>query len=295
MVLWALSGFIFWKVLQRVLSPLKKLQHAINCFKEKSPMPKLEIGGLDELSQLSRDYLEIIHACEDTLARQRVLETMRRDFIANVSHELKTPLTTIAGFIETLESGALEDAQHNRRFLGIISTNVKRLTLLVQDILNLAKIENEISPRETVNLVDLVRTMLQEHFSAHLTRITFSPSQKPITVLANLREIYSACLNYVDNAIKYAPYGPIDISLTKDAGSIYYRVKDGGPGISPNELSRIFERFYRPDKNRSRETGGTGLGLSIVKNVVEKHGGAVGVESVEGQGTLFYFRLPLQS
>ncbi|MEK6557945.1 MAG: ATP-binding protein, partial [Candidatus Margulisiibacteriota bacterium] len=229
------------------------------------------------------------------LARQRVLETMRRDFIANVSHELKTPLTTIAGFIETLESGALEDAQHNRRFLGIISTNVKRLTLLVQDILNLAKIENEISPRETVNLVDLVRTMLQEHFSAHLTRITFSPSQKPITVLANLREIYSACLNYVDNAIKYAPYGPIDISLTKDAGSIYYRVKDGGPGISPNELSRIFERFYRPDKNRSRETGGTGLGLSIVKNVVEKHGGAVGVESVEGQGTLFYFRLPLQS
>jgi two-component system, OmpR family, phosphate regulon sensor histidine kinase PhoR len=229
----------------------------------------------------------------------RRLERVRQDFVANVSHELKTPLTAIQGFAETLLAGALDDPENNRRFLEIIREHATRLGRLTDDLLKLARIEAgkmevQFSP---VNIADLVETCAettllkaaQKQIALHID----IPATMP-AVRGDGGLLHEVLQNLLDNAVQYTPAGgKIDVSASLRDGSALITVADTGIGIPAVDQERIFERFYRVDAARSREVGGTGLGLSIAKHIVEAHGGRIWVESEVGLGSRFTFLVPL--
>ena len=234
----------------------------------------------------------------------RRLEQVRKDFVANVSHELRTPLTTIKGYIEALQDGGVDDREQRARFLETLRKQTDRLNLLITDLLLLAKIESGQVPlkQEPVALaglidrtVGLLRPLIDQKQHRVVVKI---PAELP-PIRGDEERLGQVFSNLLDNAIKYTPeQGTITISaeLGKAAPPptmIEVSVVDTGIGIPLQDLPRIFERFYRVDKARSRELGGTGLGLSIVKHLVEGHGGAVIVESLPSRGTKFLVRLPM--
>jgi two-component system, OmpR family, phosphate regulon sensor histidine kinase PhoR len=227
----------------------------------------------------------------------RKLETIRRDFVANVSHELKTPLTSIKGFVETLLEGALEDKHNARQFLEIIRDHTNRLNSLINDLLELSHIESrEIELEiEQVQLKDLVDKIVSG-FATQLKKrslVFYNELPAGLIVRADNEKIEQVFTNLIDNAIKFnKENGFVRVSSKPHDGQVKIVVEDSGAGIPSKDLPRIFERFYRVDKARSRELGGTGLGLSIVKHIVELHSGKAGVESTEGIGSTFWFTLP---
>jgi two-component system, OmpR family, phosphate regulon sensor histidine kinase PhoR len=229
----------------------------------------------------------------------RHLERVRQDFVANVSHEFKTPLTAIQGFAETLLAGALEDPQHNRRFLEIIRDHAARLAALTNDLLKLARIEAgkleiDLGP---VNLLEVIErcaetTLLkasQKQIALEIDVPSILPAVRGDASL--LREVLQ---NLLDNAVQYTPAGGrITVSATPGAREVVVSVEDTGVGIPLVDQERIFERFYRVDAARSRQAGGTGLGLSIAKHIVEVHGGHLHVDSEVGRGSKFSFSVSL--
>ena len=227
----------------------------------------------------------------------RRLETVRRDFVANVSHELKTPLTSIKGFIETLLEGALEDKENNRNFLKIIQSHADRLDALVNDLLSLSHLE---SKEIRVDKTDFdLNAQVEEVLRGFKSQLKAKGIEVEYAVLKNLKvsadkdRIHQVLVNLIDNAIKFnKEKGSIKLYAESVNGNLKVIVEDSGMGIPSKDIPRIFERFYRVDKARSRELGGTGLGLSIVKHIIELHNGAVGVESTEGLGSKFWFTLP---
>ncbi len=227
----------------------------------------------------------------------RKLETMRRDFVANVSHELKTPLTSIKGFVETLLEGALEDKENSYNFLKIIQNHTERLNSLINDLLDLSYIE---SKEIALRIEEFkVKALLDEVLSAFKSQLhkksieVLNDLSSVLAVRADKDRIEQVLVNLIDNAIKFnREKGFIKIYTEEIKDKIKIIVEDSGSGIPARDIPRIFERFYRVDKARSRELGGTGLGLSIVKHIVELHGGSVGVESTEGLGSKFCFYLP---
>jgi len=226
----------------------------------------------------------------------RRLETVRSDFVANVSHELKTPLTSIKGFVETLLEGALDDKENNRNFLKIIQDHAERLDSLVNDLLSLSHLESKgiILKKTNFNLKQQVEGVISG-FSSQLKKkdIEIKDELFPdILVTADKDRLEQVVTNLIDNAIKFnKEKGFVRIYGEEINGKIKITVEDSGIGIPEKDISRIFERFYRVDKARSRELGGTGLGLSIVKHIIELHDGSVGVESTEGLGSKFWFIL----
>jgi two-component system phosphate regulon sensor histidine kinase PhoR len=262
------------------------------------PFANSESGGLSAADGV----VIVLH----DITNVRRLERVRRDFVANVSHELKTPLTAIKGYVEALLGGAMEDPVTNVRFLEKIDRNVGRLSNLVQDILSLARIESH----EDVDLGDAAsvridwRSIVQAVASAHEDEaaakgITMSVklSDEPLVVAGEREAMRQILDNLVSNAIKYTPKsGQVWIDGHKSAGSeCEIVVRDSGIGIPEKHLDRIFERFYRVDVARSREMGGTGLGLSIVKHLVAGLGGQVTVESKVGAGSAFTVHMKLAS
>jgi two-component system phosphate regulon sensor histidine kinase PhoR len=236
------------------------------------------------------------------ITRLRQLENIRREFVANVSHELKTPITSIKGYIETLQEGALEDKENARKFLEIIFKQADLLHALIDDLLSLSKIEQE-AERGEMQLVDeKVRRIIEAAIAAYKTRAREHRIQvtlhckDEVVVKANARLLEQAVGNLLDNAIKYSEAGSsVDIEVVvKNKKEVAIAVRDHGGGIAPEHLSRLFERFYRVDKGRSRELGGTGLGLAIVKHIIQAHGGRVAVESTPGKGSTFTLFLPKQ-
>jgi two-component system phosphate regulon sensor histidine kinase PhoR len=229
----------------------------------------------------------------------RRLERMRREFVANVSHELKTPLTAIKGLLETLLSGALEDAANNRRFVTLIDEDATRLGRLIDDLLALSQIESKAAalalqpvPLRPL-LEDVVRTLRPLADARQVTlHLEVAADAQPVQGDPDrLRQIFS---NLLDNAVKFnKPGGRVAVRTTAEGPTLRVAVEDTGAGIPEADLPRIFERFYRVDKARSRELGGTGLGLAIVKHLVELHQGRVMVESRPGQGSTFTVTLPL--
>jgi len=226
------------------------------------------------------------------------LEKMRAEFVANVSHELRTPLTSIRGFIETLRDGAIDDPKNSRKFLNIIETHVERLNNLINDLLELSKIESRELKMEfqPVNLRELT-----EEVASNFKGVI---EQKELEVAVNIpfdfpqveidsEKIKQVFNNLFDNAIKFTPKnGRICIRAVDKRNDVQVEISDTGIGISQEHLGRLFERFYRVDKARSRELGGTGLGLSIVKHIIQAHRGKVGVQSEPGKGSKFFFTLP---
>ena len=237
--------------------------------------------------------LAVIH----DITEIRRLETVRQDFVANVSHELKTPLTSIKGFVETLLEGALDDKENNRNFLKIIQDHSERLDSLVNDLLSLSHLESkEITLKKTsFNLKQQVEGVISGFRSQLKKKDIEIKNELPlgISVVADKNRLEQVVTNLIDNAIKFnKEKGSVRIHSEEINGKVKITVEDSGIGIPEKDIPRIFERFYRADKARSRELGGTGLGLSIVKHIVELHGGSVGVESTEGFGSKFWFSLP---
>ncbi len=227
----------------------------------------------------------------------RRLENLRKEFVANVSHELKTPLTAIKGSAETLLGGALEDREHGPEFARSIYEQSVRLEKLVADLLSLSHSE---SGRERVEKGAVDLRAMAEGVLKGLTPVLAGKRVTPallvpegFTVQADRDKLSQILINLVDNAAKYnRAGGGLRLRAALEPGFTRVTVEDDGPGIPAGHLPHIFERFYRVDKARSRELGGTGLGLSIVKRLVELHGGTVGVESTEGRGSSFWFTLP---
>lgn len=230
------------------------------------------------------------------ITEMRRLEKVRSDFVANVSHELKTPLTSIKGFVETLLEGALDDKVESRNFLRIVQEHAERLDRLTSDLLSLSSLESRQAEikKEKVAVRPLVE-QIASGFSVQLKKRSLRFENKVSdNVLANAdkNKIEQVFTNLIDNAIKFnREGGMVEVSALMQGGFVKFIVKDAGSGIPEKDIPRIFERFYRVDKGRSRELGGTGLGLSIVKHIVESHDGSVGVVSTEGLGSEFWFTL----
>lgn len=228
----------------------------------------------------------------------RRLENLRSEFVSNVSHELKTPLAAIQAYAETLLAGAIDDPEHNREFLRRIEEQGERLHNLVLDLLNLARIESgaDVFDITVIDVHDAIKHCLDEHAAvaeANGVSLTIEPPDAGLCVRADREGLRTILGNLVDNAIKYTPSGGrVSIRCDQDGGMVQIAVHDTGVGIPESQKARIFERFYRIDKARSREMGGTGLGLSIVKHLTQVFGGTVGIESRVGEGSTFIVRLP---
>jgi two-component system phosphate regulon sensor histidine kinase PhoR len=229
----------------------------------------------------------------------RKLERVRRDFVANVSHEFKTPLTAIQGFAETLLAGAIDDPQNRLRFLEIILEHSRRLARLTDDLLKLSKmdadkLELEIRRLSVTQFVESCIETTQRTAAERDLRVSVNLQQPLPDIAADRRRLAEVLQNLLDNAMQYTPAGgQIMVGASANGTEITFTVSDTGIGIPQADQSRIFERFYRVDVARSREVGGTGLGLSISKHLVEAHGGRIWVESEVGQGSQFHFTVPI--
>jgi two-component system phosphate regulon sensor histidine kinase PhoR len=225
------------------------------------------------------------------------LERIRKDFVANVSHELRTPLTAIRGYAETLLDGALEDPQNNRKFVEVILAHAIRLNNISADLLVLSELEsNRPAPEpEPVPVRAAVEAALRTVESeARLRGVrVLGGAVDDTSILGHRTGLEQALVNLLDNAVKFnRPGGEVTLEARRNDGQVVIRVSDTGIGIPSEDLPRIFERFYRVDKGRSREVGGTGLGLSIVKHAVERMHGEVRVDSQVGKGSTFTVLLP---
>jgi two-component system phosphate regulon sensor histidine kinase PhoR len=228
------------------------------------------------------------------------MEDMRRDFVANVSHEFRTPLAAIHGAVETLLSGALDNPKFARKFTGVIERHVKRLERLVIDLLDLARLESgqDKGPKKdvSVDLNQLAASCLAAVSDLAVSRqvtLKHEPAAQPLTVLGQARQLEQAVVNLLENAIKYTePGGRVTLRVYRSHNDSVVEVSDTGIGIPPEYQNRIFERFYRVDTNRSREMGGTGLGLAIVKHVAQISGGRVELDSFPGRGSTFRLVFP---
>jgi two-component system phosphate regulon sensor histidine kinase PhoR len=235
----------------------------------------------------------------DDQSRLRRLESLRRDFVANVSHELKTPLAAIQGFVETLQDDTDMPVATRLRFLDRIAVQTARLATLVADLLTLSRLDDEgrtVGDAEPVHVQIVVHETVRDLAPLAEKRLVHLHCElpEPALLVAGEREALRQVVgNLVDNAIKYTPSeGRVDVVLQARGERLRLEVRDTGIGLSPVDQERVFERFYRVDRARSRELGGTGLGLSIVKNTVKSLGGEVGVQSELGQGSTFWVELP---
>jgi two-component system phosphate regulon sensor histidine kinase PhoR len=241
------------------------------------------------LNQLSETY-------KNDIAKMKQLERIRTEFLGNVSHELRTPIFTIQGFLETLLNGALEDPNVNRKFLEKAAAHTENLNNLLNDLIDISMIESgemRLSFRY-FNLMDFLTEIVKEFdpvVSEKNLQIEIGQFNKKLEVFGDKNKLRQVFVNLIQNAIKYSNSGKIELTVEEEKSSALICVKDFGVGIPEKDIERIFERFYRVDKTRSKDVGGTGLGLAIVKHIVEAHHSKIEVKSKVGLGSEFSFRL----
>jgi two-component system phosphate regulon sensor histidine kinase PhoR len=254
----------------------------------------------DELDDVVLDTRDTARTVENELQRLNKLENYRKEFIGDISHELKTPIFAVQGYIETLIDGAMDDPTVNRRFLDKAMKNVTRLTELTHDLLEISRIETgDIrSTLKPLNLHDLLTDVVDglqlkaQQTQIHIRRVEFDPS---IHVMADRNQLKQVLVNLIENGIKYnQPEGTVTIGVKtypKNPSKVLVYVRDTGMGIEPQYLNRVTERFFRTEKSRAREQGGSGLGLAIVKHIIEAHHEHLLIESEVGKGSTFSFTL----
>ncbi|MFV0342174.1 MAG: ATP-binding protein [Anaerocolumna sp.] len=249
------------------------------------------------LGREGRHVFGVLLIIED-ITKIKKLENMRTDFVSNVTHELKTPLTSIRGFIDTLKQGAIQEEAVAHRFLDIIDIEAERLYSLIQDILILSEIESkrefEVVPCDINECVDSVIELLKPKLTDKV-KFEFEPKPYLKPFYCNPDRMKQLFINLMDNAVKYTEEGSIKVTCGQEEDKLIISIQDTGIGIRKEHLFRIFERFYRVDKGRSRKQGGTGLGLSIVKHIVELYNGNLEVNSRPGEGTEFNISFPYSS
>lgn len=282
------------EIAEKVRASEARVEGEIVLFREREL--HLQVHG-SIISGVTEDRTRIVLVLND-VSRLKELERIRKDFVANVSHELKTPITAVKGYVETLLEGAYEEHETSQKFLNIVLRHVDRLTAIVEDLLVVSRLESASGPGPEFEPCD-IGELLGNVASLHGVRaqdggvelIVECPPDVIIEADSPLLE--QAVANLLDNALKYTETGGrVDISAAVEDDAVTISVRDSGIGIPEEHLDRIFERFYRVDKGRSQELGGTGLGLSIVKHIAAAHGGRVEVESVEGKGSGFTIILP---
>jgi two-component system phosphate regulon sensor histidine kinase PhoR len=271
------------------LSPQRREVVGVN------PFANALIAEVAPIAPDAPDRREFILVAQDVTALRR-LETVRRDFVANVSHEMRTPLASIRAMAETLQDGALQDVTVADRFLSTIIGEAQRLTRIAEDLLTLSNAESRPPVRDVFNLAEVIAQItarFRSQADGASVKLTFDVPVE-LDVYANEDQVEQVLLNLIDNAIKYTSSGGnVRVIADRVNGHVEVSVSDTGIGLAQEDLPRIFERFYRVDKARSRQSGGTGLGLSIVKHIVEAHGGNVTVQSQPGKGSTFSFTLPI--
>lgn len=249
-----------------------------------------------DLSSLEKEVREMFLRSQQDINYLKHLEKVRSEFLGNVSHELRTPIFAIQGFLETLLEGAIDDPKVNRSFLEKASKHTNNLNSLLSDLIDISMIESHemhLSFRY-FKIGEFLGAALQELMPLAEQKnliLKLHPVQEDLKVFGDKNRLKQVMVNLVENAVKYTETGMVEVAVKEEAQSVVIIVKDTGIGISKQDLPRIFERFFRVDKDRSRLIGGTGLGLAIVKHIVEAHGSKVEVESEPGRGSEFSFRL----
>ncbi len=249
------------------------------------------------LRDSQQEVAGIILVLQDITEHQK-LENMRKEFVANVSHELKTPITTIKSYAETILSGAVDDMELQSQFLKVIEKESDRMAMIVKDLLKLSKLDNKnmdwnFEPVDAVGFISSIAKKLSVAFNEKNHTFRYIFTEDSIIVNMDSHKMEQAIQNILTNCIKYTPDGgEISLSLSRDEAWAHVSIRDNGMGIPKEDLPRIFERFYRVDKARSRDMGGTGLGLSITKHIIEEHGGMIHVESEVEKGSTFTISIP---
>jgi two-component system phosphate regulon sensor histidine kinase PhoR len=261
------------------------------------PRPRRMLVHAAPLPMVNGKHQGLLAVFVDVTETRR-LETLRKDFVANVSHELRTPITAVRSAVDTLRLTMSGDPAASERFVDIIDRNAQRLGSLVEDLLDLSRIESkdyrpESKPVPLRIVADQALTLLRARIEEKKLVVGNEITEALPPARADRRAVEQVFTNLLDNAVKYCPTGArVNLRAQQTERGLRVEIADTGPGIEPRHLPRLFERFYRVDSGRSRDMGGTGLGLSIVKHLVETMGGAIGVESTPGRGSTFWFTLP---
>lgn len=286
----AVAFITVYFLIYKLIKPLRQMSAATKSYSAGDFSYRVHIKGDDELAELAGAF--------NSMAKDlATLESSRRSFVANVSHELKTPMTTIGGFIDGILDGTIEEDKRSH-YLGIVSDEVKRLSRLVTSMLNMSKIEAgelNLNPRRFDVSEQIFKTMLafEQLIDKKSINLEGLDQMKSVYLSADEDMINQVIYNLVDNAVKFTPpCGLISVSAYTDKDKVIVKIKNTGAGISSEEIGKIFERFYKVDKARSFDVRGAGLGLYIVKQIIELHGGSISVNSVENQYTEFAFVLP---
>jgi len=284
-----ITAILWFFLANTITNPIVTMIDRAKAMAEGELSQEIPVHGKDEIGQLAYNFNHMAKELSQ-------LDTMRKEFVANVSHELRTPLTSIRTYTETLLEGALEDPQTATRFLTIVDDEAQRMSLLVSDLLELSRLDSARSKldQDVLDLVGLLRvTIRQSQILAEQKNqtIQFETPVDACFILGNSPRVNQVISNILSNAIKYSPEDTtISVSVeTTDTDHRVY-IKDEGVGIPEDSISRIFERFYRVDKGRSRAMGGTGLGLAIAKEIIEEHGGNIYASSAPGEGTTMVLR-----
>lgn len=277
---------------------LSKIRSVISLIRDQKLFSVNDMDLGRGLQDLQEDIKSMYLKSTSDIENLKRLERVRTEFLGNVSHELRTPIFAIQGFIETLLNGAVDDHSVNRIFLQKANLHTENLNNLLSDLIDISMIESgEMRMSFRYFLINETLTAIINELKPFAEQkgltLVSNPIRDNLRVFGDKNKIKQVLVNLIQNAIKYTENGRIEITVTEQKHFAEICVSDTGIGISQNHLNRIFERFYRVDKNRSREAGGTGLGLSIVKHIVEAHGSKVEVQSETGKGTQFIFRLKI--
>lgn len=279
-----------------VYRPLQRIRRTVNITDDADPFRRAIVSSSDEFQQLSDALNELTDTFRTDMREREKLERIRSEFLSNVSHELRTPLFTAQGLIETLLHGAVDDKKVNRDFLKKALHHTERLNSLLEELIDISRIESgEMKLRlRFFDLAEVVRTVVEElQTYAEQRSITLTASvtaEQTLEAFGDKERLQRVLVNLIENGIKYSEKGDtVSVSLKEAVSIVSVSVTDTGIGIAPQHLPRIFERFYRVDKDRSRDVGGSGLGLAIVKHIVEAHKQTITVESEVGIGTTFTF------
>ncbi|HCO92333.1 MAG TPA: sensor histidine kinase, partial [Phycisphaerales bacterium] len=285
-------------VSRSITLPIRQMQETAQQIAKGDFGKRVRIKSRDELGELAKSFNTMADELQHQMENLRRMDRMRTDFVANVSHELKTPLTLIRGYIETLEDRAMDDKKAATKFISIIKEHADRLANIVNDLLSLSELElSDDSVHKTEfdlkEIIDEISLGFGHALADKKQMLTVSSQGGDLTIRADHDKIEQVFVNLIDNAVKYTKEsGCIELSLVELDREVCVTVQDNGIGIPREHRERIFERFYRVDKARSRDLGGTGLGLSIAKHIVLAHNGKISIESEFNKGTKISVILP---